>query len=225
MRNGHIGSAVVVATIGLGIALLAACSDDSSSSGASSSGSSGASSTSSTSSSSSSSSGGTSGFKNCGTTTNNGNTSSCSQAELDAYGQCPINNCDAELQECFGPGYKTGTFGGACSTYITCSQKCACGDTACQQACGLPDQACQTCIQKYSTCTQAKCPPPACLGTGSSSGTSGSSGAGGKTCAQLQTCCNGIADSAKKTTCLQYYDAVKASGDSACNAVYGTACP
>lgn len=221
MRNGHIGSAVVVATIGLGIALLAACSDDSSSSSSSGGSSGTTSSTSSTSSSSSSSSGGTSGFKNCGTQSSSGNTTSCTQAELDAYGQCPMNNCDAELQECFGPGYKTGSFSGACSTYITCTQKCGCGDTACAQACGTPDAACTSCLQKYSTCTQAKCPPPACL-TG---GSSGSSGAGGKTCAQLQTCCNGLTDSAKKTQCLQYYDAVKGSGDTACNAIYATACP
>lgn len=204
---------VTVMAVGLGVALTAACSDESSSS-SSSGGTSGSSS-----SSSSSSSGGSSTFKNCGSDSSQ-NTTKCTQAELDAYGQCPIDKCDAELQKCFGNGYKTGTFGGACATYISCTQKCECNDTTCTQKCGLPDEGCQTCLQEYGSCTQSKCPAPACL----TQGTSSSSGGAGKTCADLETCCNGLTDATKKSTCLQTLNAIKASGDAACNAAYSSVC-
>lgn len=222
--------AAVVAVSGFAlVAMTAACSSSNDSGSASSGGTSTSSSSGSntSTSSSTSSSGGTgSGFKQCPTPGQN--TSSCTQAEIDAYDNCPINNCDAELQECFGSGYKTGSFGGACGTYVSCSQKCACGDTACQQACGLPDQNCQTCLQKYSSCYQAKCPEPACMKTGSStsstSSSSSSTGGTAKTCADLQTCCNGLTDAQKKSTCLQGYDAIKASGDAACAQAYSALC-
>jgi hypothetical protein len=41
-----------------------------------------------------------------------------------------------------------------------------------------------------------------------------------KTCADLETCCGKIADATKKSQCETQLDAVKASGDMACNALY-----
>ena len=37
---------------------------------------------------------------------------------------CSNVKCNAERQECFGPSYLTGTFGGTCKDYITC--QCGC---------------------------------------------------------------------------------------------------
>ena len=87
-------------------------------------------------------SGSSSKYKTCPTATQ----STCSQADLDAYNACTEPLCDADLQKCFGANYKQGTFGGDCSDYITCSQACACGDSACTTACVQKiTPACQTC--------------------------------------------------------------------------------
>ncbi|MCA9584394.1 MAG: hypothetical protein KC657_03455 [Myxococcales bacterium] len=201
------------------VALVAACSssstnDGTSSSGGASSGSSGASSGSSGASSSGSSgassgSSGSSGPKYCAGGT-------CTEAEGKPYADCVIGKCDTQYQECYGPGYKTGTYGGSCGPYLTCVQKCACDDTACFQACGAPQGDCQTCLQKVSTCVQGSgCQAPACASVQPDAG-----GGGGKTCADLAACCAKIADNTKKTQCQGTYDQVKASGDATCNLVY-----
>jgi hypothetical protein len=43
----------------------------------------------------------------------------------------------------------------------------------------------------------------------------------GGDCATLQTCCNKITDATKKSTCTTVYNAVKGSGDIACDVAYG----
>ena len=158
-------------------------------------------------------------------------TSTCTQSEIDSYNNCNFSMCDAEYQAALGSGYKTGSYAGACGTYITCTTACPCGDSACTQKCGLPDMACQTAIGKASSCSQMKCPQPACFksgGTsGTSGGTSGTSGTTMHTCAELMACCAKIADASIKSACDQTYTAVMAS-ESNCNAVYASyaaSCP
>jgi len=158
------------------------------------------------------SSGSESKFKDC----SGGSSNTCTAAETQAYSDCVMGKCDATYTECFGSGYKDGNFGGACSTFAACTNACACNDTACYQACGAPPAACSTCLQKIGTCSSG-CTAPACMSAGSS-GSSGSSG--GKTCDDLQTCCAAITDSTKKTQCETTYNAIKSSGDTACNAAY-----
>ena len=140
----------------------------------------------------------------------------CTQADLDAYGQCAVQNCDAQYQKCMGAGYKSGSFGGLCGTYISCTQKCGCNDNACYQACGQPDMACTSCLTNdLNACVQSKCTLPKCFGVN-------------KTCADLQACCAKLTDMTKKATCDATYNAVKSSGDIACNAAiqnYKTECP
>lgn len=208
----------LVATAGSLLAV-AACSGSSTSTGTGGDG--GASSSSSSSSSGASgstgSSGSSGGIKECPSTE-----STCTEAEAKPYSDCIAAQCDTTFTQCYGAGYKSGTFGGPCGTYITCTQACGCDDDACRAKCTL-DDACKNCvIPAVSTCA-SKCEAPACA-SGGSSGSSGSSGGATKSCADLKTCCDGLADEDKKTECNQVYDGVKGSEPS-CNAVYASYCP
>ena len=170
-------------------------------------------------------SGGTSGSGVVGTGkcgTSGSSTSTCTQAETDSYNSCLTTMCDAQYQSALGAGYKTGSFGGACGTYINCTQACACNDTACYMKCGQPDAACTTALTNASTCAMTKCPPPSCLSAGKDAGTSGTSGSSGgatHSCAELMACCAKITDASVKSSCEQTYTAVMSS-ESSCNAVY-----
>ena len=235
-----------VALMGSSLALAAACSSTTTggtgdggtpatsggTSGATSGGTSGATSGGTSGATSGGTSGGTSGVVG-GSKCGGMSTSTCTQSEIDSYNNCNFSMCDAEYQAALGSNYKTGSYAGACGTYITCTTACPCGDSACTQKCGLPDMACQTAIGKASSCSQMKCPPPACFksagtsgGTsGTSGGASGTSGTTMHTCADLATCCAAIADASTKSgcdaaamsagtnesTCNSYYDAFKTS--------------
>jgi len=138
-------------------------------------------------------------------------TSKCTDAENQAYGT-----------KCYGADYKNGNFSGACGTYITCTQACACGDTTCLTKCTL-DDACKNCILPAVTTCSSQCPAPACA-TGGSSGSSGSSGGAGKTCADLKACCDKIPAGSTKDGCDAIYNQFKGM-DSSCNAVYSSYAP
>jgi hypothetical protein len=223
-----------VAVMGSSLALAAACSSTTNNTGGDGgTGTSGGTSGATSGGTSGATSGGTSGGgvvggSKCGSTS--GSTSTCTQAETDAYNSCLTGMCDSQYQAALGSGYKTGSYGGACGTYITCTQACACNDTACYMKCGQPDSACTTALTAASTCAQSKCPAPACLSPktdGGTSGTSGSSGGTTHTCAELMACCAAIADASMKSSCDQTYMAVMSS-EPGCNAVYpqyAASCP
>jgi len=143
--------------------------------------------------------------------------STCTEAETATYNSCLQEKCDATYAKCFGSAYKSGTFTGDCGTYITCTQACACGDTACLAKCTISD-ACKTCLIPAAQNCAAMCTAPAC----EKSGSSGTSGGGGsnKTCADLKACCDKIAEGMKKDSCNATYDGVKGT-DSTCSIVYG----
>jgi len=149
-------------------------------------------------------------------------TSKCTDAENQAYGSCIQEKCDATFTKCYGADYKNGNFSGACGTYITCTQACACGDTTCLTKCTL-DDACKNCILPAVTTCSSQCPAPACA-TGGSSGSSGSSGGAGKTCADLKACCDKIPAGSTKDGCDAIYNQFKGM-DSSCNAVYSSYAP
>lgn len=199
----------VVAAIG-SVLVVAACSSTTTSTG-SSSGSTGSSGTSGTG--TSGSSGDSSSFKSCNEDTPS---TTCTQAELQPYDDCLLNACEADYEKCYGSNFKSGTFDGPCGTFITCQQKCACGDTMCLTACGEPDMACSACIEDAAGCGNS-CTAPACLDQGSS-GSSGSSGSGGThTCADLQPCCDAQTDADTKSACDQV---VSSAMDASCSAYY-----
>jgi hypothetical protein len=124
--------------------------------------------------------------------------------------------CSTQIKQCYGPDFQSGTFAGDCGNYITCYQKCACTDTACQQACTTgadtkPTAACGTCLSDYGKCTaKAACTVPKCMLPN------------GGDCATLNTCCGKITDATKKSICTATYNAIKDSGDIACDAAYGS---
>ena len=215
-----------IAVMGSSLALAAACS--STTSNGTGDGGTGTSGGTSGATSGGTSGGGVVGAGKCGSS--GASTSTCTQAETDSYNSCITGMCDTQYQAALGSGYKTGSYGGACGTYITCTQACACNDTACYMKCGQPDAACTTALTSASTCAMNKCPPPACLTAGKdagTSGTSGSSGGGMHTCAELMACCAKIADPNTKSACDQTYTAVMSS-DANCNAVYpsyAASCP
>ena len=200
---------VVVALSTSAVALVIACSSDNTSSGSGTS-SSGASSTSS---SGSSGSGTASGFKQC--STGSSSSSKCTEAEFKPYTDCYSNNCDTKYKECFGADYKSGTFSGACGTWVTCTQKCDCSASnyaSCITAC-TQDSACTECSKGFLACGNG-CTLPACA-TG---GTPDGGGGGGATCADLTACCAKLSG-ADKSSC----DAAKnAAGgaDAVCGPLY-----
>jgi hypothetical protein len=211
---------LVFGLVAAGVALTVACSSSSSSDGSSgSSGGTSSGSTSSGSTSSGSTSSGGSGFKDCSSSGSSGS-SGCTAAELKPYTDCVTAACDSTYKQCYGNAYATGTFAGPCGSYITCIQKCNCGDTACYQACGTPSSDCQTCQQGLASCSGG-CTLPACATASSSSSSSSSSGGTAKTCADLQTCCDAITDPTIKSTCQSSHDSA-ASSDATCNVLYNT---
>ncbi len=156
--------------------------------------------------------GGGGGFKQCPTAG-----STCTAAEEDAYTSCILGKCDAQYGKCLGAGYKSGTFtGGACSSFIACTNKCGCNDTACFTKCGTPDQACLGCLLgDVNTCVESSgCKAPACLtpdaGTKPDSGGNPDGGGGGG-CTALRACCAQIADPGAQQGC----DTVVTAGDEA----------
>lgn len=131
---------------------------------------------------------------------------SCTQAEVDTYEQCVMNACDAEMKQCFGSGYRSGSYGGPCGSWLTCSAKCACNDNACEQKC-QPENACMDCIAGTSKCTEsAKCTRPACMTGGGSKSDAGSTqdaSAYEAACADLMTCCDALTDAAAQDVCYK----------------------
>jgi hypothetical protein len=231
-----------IAVMGSSLALAAACSSTTSNgTGDGGTGTSGGTSGATSGGTSGATSGGTSGATSGGTSgggvvgagkcgSSGSSTSTCTKAETDTYNSCLTGMCDSQYQAALGSGYKTGSYGGACGTYITCTQACACNDTACYMKCGQPDSACTMALTSASSCAMTKCPPPACLTAGKDAGTSGTSGSSGgtmHTCAELMACCAKIADASTKSACDQTYTAVM-SMESSCNAVYpsyAASCP
>ncbi len=145
----------------------------------------------------------------------NGDNGDCTQDEVDEYGACGPAMCDAEYKACLGNDYKSGAIGGSCETYMKCLRACDCGDSACSQACGAPAGDCQSCLLTLGSCTQSKCPVPACFTSG---GTAGTGGTDTKTCADLTACCAGKSGD-DKSTCDSLVNASQGM-DIACNAYY-----
>ncbi len=149
---------------------------------------------------------------------------SCTAAESKAYGDCIITKCDSQYSMCLGSGYKTGTFGGPCGTWMTCQSKCGCNDSACVTACGQPPAACSTCIQSLSSCVlNSGCQIPTCAGGGGAGGAGGGAGGAGGgaggTCADLARCCASVTNAGVKMACDAQYNTLKGAGDFACGQV------
>jgi hypothetical protein len=140
--------------------------------------------------------------------------SPCSQAQLDAYGQCVSDKCDAQVRLCYGDNYKNGSYGNLCGGYIACAIRCACTDTACRTMCfQLASAECRTCLQDIGSCAQSK----GCM-INCSGGSDASAPAGG-TCADLQACCGQIADANVKMACMAQVTAGASAGAQFCSNV------
>lgn len=150
--------------------------------------------------------------------------SACSDAERQAYAQCYYNACNTQLTQCYGPGYRDGTFSGPCGGYITCTNACDCGDTACRRNCVPPTTECQACLHGFDSCST--CAVPICIQVpGGSSGSSGSSGFGpSHSCTDLAACCAKIADASQKASCTKAYEGNKSS-DAECDFIYPAYAP
>jgi len=159
-------------------------------------------------------------------------TANCTAAELAPFENCFIANCGTGLQTCYGPGYMTGDFSGACGTYAACINKCSCSDSACRTACGTQPTACSSCVSTSLTACGLACLAqlPACAlgGTGQGGAAGGLGGAAGglggasgeTTClVQLATCC-----AAAATTTLQSGCAAEAQDLLSMGALAETSC-
>lgn len=136
-------------------------------------------------------------------------TGPCSQAEVNQYGACIADRCDAAYQACFGATYRTGSFSGPCGTYYNCLGRCGCNDSACRVACGVAPTTCQVCIaNKIATCANSSaCQRPSC---------SGPAPPGGNTCADLLRCCQSITDKFTRDLCVLEYNEARKHGDYIC---------
>ncbi len=142
------------------------------------------------------------------------NQTNCKQDEVDAYGKCVQDKCDGQIKLCFGDNYKTGTFAGTCGAYVTCSNKCSCTDNNCRAACAaMADAPCTDCLLKIGACTQSMGCKLSCPG-----GSDAGAPAGGS-CADLQACCNQIADANVKMACQQQVTAGASAGAQYCSNV------
>lgn len=175
---------------------------------------------------------------------------SCTQAEQDAYSTCLPTACDATLQMCYGPGFKSGQLSGPCGTYEACASKCACSDTACRTACGATPTACSTCLAGLLSCAFSCLPACATAGLGGASGgglggsfggLGGSfgglggflgglgGGSGSGTCLPDLLACCGRAAAANQTACNLAYQGLAAAGDAFCatslSTLESTYCP
>lgn len=138
----------------------------------------------------------------------------CSKAELDTYNACIQNACKDPLTECYGPGYMSGKFSGACADFIGCINACDCNDTQCFLNCPEPSAACNTCAAKLDTCGKT-CEEPACMKMGGDTG--------GKTCSDLSTCCDAMTDEDEKQSCTSALGAADGN-DTMCDAIYTSMC-
>ena len=136
----------------------------------------------------------------------------CTKAEVAAYESCIQNACDVTFKECYGAGYKSGKFGGACGDFITCANACECNDLACLTSCPTPSAACETCSAKVDTCSK-QCAEPECMKRGND----------GPTCADLADCCAAKADEEERTTCEQVLE-LAGGNDVSCGAIYSSQC-
>ena len=139
---------------------------------------------------------------------------SCTPAEIQSYGECLSNACDAEYKACFGPDYMSGQFSGVCGTVYGCYARCACNDTACRTRCGVPDATCQLCLANNFAGCMNSCTPPACTGA-----TNPDAG-GFYTCADLMRCCGLLTDATQKMVCNIYYQQASPNGNAICSPFY-----
>jgi hypothetical protein len=117
-------------------------------------------------------------------------------AAKDTYYACAAK-CDADAKICFGPSYASGTFSGACQSFITCTMACPCDSTGatCLQTCYAAVTAdCVTCLSTASTCGVTNgcgAQPPTCPSDAATST--------GTNCATLAACCPTMAAAAGMT--------------------------
>ena len=155
----------------------------------------------------------TSGINKCGGTSS----TNCTPEQVKQYDECFATACDSKFAECYGAGWKSGTYAGPCGTYIACFNACACGDTACFTKCPDPSAECSDCRIRSSSCSDG-CKLPTC-GTASTSG--------GTACADLATCCAKIESPSFKQNCDQSKETAGTDND-LCKTfvgIYKTGCP
>ena len=128
-----------------------------------------------------------------------------------AYDNCVQDACDDTFKSCFGTGYASGSYGGACGSVVTCMFGCACGDTACELACAQnASSECITCYDEADACVeQSGCEEPQCStgsstgGSGGSSGSAGGSSGGGTGGSTASVCPYTVASLSCTTACDQ----------------------
>jgi hypothetical protein len=154
-------------------------------------------------------------------------------AAKDTYYSCVTSKCDADAKTCFGPSYASGTFSGACQSFITCTMSCPCDSTGatCLQTCYAAITAdCVACLTTASTCgvtNSCGAQPPTCPSDASTakndSGTTTGTG-----CAAAQACCTALGTSLGASVAQTCQAAIVGLTDAQCTqamAAYQTYCP
>lgn len=159
---------------------------------------------------------------------------SCTAAEVKEYGTCVASACKSEYASCFGPGYASGQFSGPCSSYLSCTSQCSCGDQGCYSACTVSTE-CSTCMRSFARCSSGCLGKLTCALEGddggvpiADAGTLPLPDAGfdlSKTCADLRACCDSLSDLDAKGECSSAHGAASTVGDVACSALVTVYCP
>lgn len=164
---------------------------------------------------------GTNPFSKC-SSGGSGGSGTMQSAACQKLDDCELAACDPTYRKCYGAAYASGTFGGACSAFISCYAS-SCNAVSC--AAQITAE-CQTCTDEVSTCEKGVCAAEraACGsggaggggGGGGSAGSAGSAGGGSGTCADLALCCPAVADANSKAACEM---TVAGKTDSTCGVV------
>ena len=160
-------------------------------------------------------------------------------AAQDTYYTCAASKCDAQVKSCFGPSYTSGTFGGTCQSFISCTMACPCDATgatcilACEAAVSVDCATCGTTLETCATASGCGAQPAACTSVTTQTSDAGTAKNDGSTatgtgCAAAQACCTALATSYGASISQQCSAALTGLTDAECDqalTVYKTYCP
>jgi hypothetical protein len=113
----------------------------------------------------------------------------CTDYEFIEYYECTADACQAGFEACYGAGFRSGEYTGACKPFIDCARRCDCYDTDCVLACPIALE-CWDCLDGL-TC-EHEC-NLSCEVIGPRSG---------KTCQDTLMCCPGLPDESTRADCF-----------------------
>lgn len=180
----------------------------------------------------------------CDSSTSTSGQTTCTDAEVEAFGNTIISGCDSQFKAAFGNDWLSGTYGGQCGDFMNCYAACDPCDQKCTDECAKKvididkvtqlaqtgDEAglnaylmtgCMGAMIPVGTCVEQYIDDaPACLNeSGSSSSSTSTETTTGANCSALAACCTSL-PSTEQSTCDGIVSAYKnqgSTGETACS--------